>query len=93
MQVSIAYTSSNGEQSWLEMEVDETCTVEQLIEQSGILQRFQEIDLERQKVGIYGKLVKLDQALQEYDRVEIYREITADPNTVPRREITEDEDE
>jgi hypothetical protein len=44
------------------------------------------------KVGIFGKIAKLDRPVQEGDRVEIYRKITADPTTVKRRRTTRDED-
>jgi len=44
------------------------------------------IDLETQKVGVFGRLVKLDAPLRPGDRVEIYRPITCDPQTVPRRD-------
>ena len=43
------------------------------------------IYLKQQKVGIFGKLSKLDTAVKEGDRVEVYRPITADPETVERR--------
>ena len=51
------------------------------------------IDLATQKVGIiFGKIAKLDTALRLGDRIEIYRPITCDPQTVPRRD-GESEDE
>ena len=50
-----------------------------------ILKQFPEIDLEKQKVGIFSKLSKLDAVLSEGDRVEIYRPITCDPKTVQRK--------
>jgi putative ubiquitin-RnfH superfamily antitoxin RatB of RatAB toxin-antitoxin module len=56
-------------------------------------QTFPTIDLETQKVGVFGRLVKLDAALRPGDRVEIYRPITCDPQTVPRRDSTSDDDE
>ena len=43
-----------------------------------------------QKVGVFGKLVKLDAALKPGDRIEIYRGIIADPETVPRRDTEGD---
>jgi len=49
------------------------------IEQSGMLDKFPEIDLTHNKIGIFSKLVQLDTVLQEKDRVEIYRELLADP--------------
>lgn len=47
--------------------------------------QFSEIDLEKNKVGIYGKVSKLDVVLNDGDRVEIYRPIICDPKTVPRK--------
>jgi putative ubiquitin-RnfH superfamily antitoxin RatB of RatAB toxin-antitoxin module len=60
-------------------------TVNDAIQSSGILKRFPAIDLEKQKTGIFGKFVKLDAVLQDGDRVEIYRPLTVDPKTVPKR--------
>jgi putative ubiquitin-RnfH superfamily antitoxin RatB of RatAB toxin-antitoxin module len=76
MKVSVCYTEQ-AMQLWLKLEVDDATTVEQAIHQSGILKRVPAIDLESQKVGIFGKPVKLDRELGEGERVEIYRPITA----------------
>ena len=55
---------------------------------------FPTIDLGTQKVGIFGRLIKLDATLKPGDRIEIYRAITCDPQTVPRRDgVGGDEDE
>lgn len=85
MQISVAY-SEPSEQIWLKTEVSEEATVQQAIEQSGILKLFPGIDLAAQRVGIFGRVVKLDAALRDGDRVEIYRPIVCDPQTVPRRD-------
>lgn len=77
MNVSVSY-AEQSKQLWLQLEVEEETTVQQAIEQSGILQRVPEIDLTAQKVGIFGKVVKLDRKLVEGERVEIYRAITAE---------------
>jgi len=74
-------------QSWLRLEVPDNSTVEQAIQLSGLLARYPEIDLVKQKVGIFGKLAKLDTIVQEGDRVEIYRQITVDPAMVKRRRL------
>lgn len=92
MQVGVAY-SEPVQQIWLRIEVPENCTVQNAIERSGILETFPNIDLSIQKVGIFGKLTKPNATLRPGDRVEIYREIIADPKTVPRRRISEDGDE
>lgn len=91
MQVSVCYSDPN-QQAWLRIEVPDGSTAEAAIQQSGILKMFPSINLEAQKVGVYGKVIKLDAPLQPGDRVEIYRMITCDPATVPRREMAEEED-
>ena len=84
MQVGIAYAESN-QQVWLKVELEDGGTVQDAIEQSGVLDQFPHIDLTRQQVGIFGKIIPLDTKVSEGDRVEIYRLITADPEKVPRR--------
>lgn len=90
MQVGVTY-SEPSQQMWLNIEVPEDSKVEDAIERSGILKHFPHIDLATQKVGVFGKLVKLDTPLKPGDRVEIYRGITCDPQTVPRRDMEEEE--
>lgn len=90
MQIGVAY-SEPGQQVWVNIEVPEASTVADGIERSGILRQFPDIDLKRQKVGVFGRLVKLDTALQAGDRIEIYRAIFADPETVPRRQLDGDD--
>lgn len=78
IQVEVAYGAST-EQALLAVEGDKGMTVREAIERSGILRRYPEIDLEVNKVGIWGKLTKLDGVLDTGDRVEIYRPLIADP--------------
>lgn len=59
-------------------------TVRGAIRASGVLRRFPEIDLSRNRVGIHGSLVTLEQELQAGDRVEIYRPLIRDPKTQRR---------
>jgi putative ubiquitin-RnfH superfamily antitoxin RatB of RatAB toxin-antitoxin module len=89
MQISVAYALPE-KQIWLELSVPDDATVMDAITQSKILSLFPEVNLENQKVGIYGKFCKLETKLKEGDRVEIYRPITADPLTVPRRDSGDD---
>lgn len=86
MNVGICYAEAER-QTWLRLEVPEGSTVQQAIELSGMLNRYPDINLSAQKVGIFGKLSKLDATVKEGDRVEIYRHITADPAQVKRRRI------
>ena len=78
MKVEVAYARPDT-QVILSVNVDETATVNEAIVMSGILEQFDEIDLDKNKVGIFGKLTKLDDGLREKDRVEIYRPLIADP--------------
>lgn len=84
MKVGIAYATP-AKQVWMIVEVEDGATVKDAIDKSGILSQFPEINLETQKVGVFGKVVALDAALEDGVRVEIYRPITADPKTVRRR--------
>ena len=86
MNVGVCYAESER-QTWLRLEVPDGSTVAETIELSGLLKLYPHIDLSTQKVGIFGKLAKLDAAVKEGDRVEIYRQITADPAQVKRRRI------
>ena len=84
MKIGIAYASLKR-QVWFDVEMPDGATIQDAINRSGILKQFPEIDLEKNKVGIYSKLSKLDAVLTDGDRVEIYRPITCDPKTVPRK--------
>lgn len=64
-------------------------TVREAIARSGLLEEFPEIDLARNKVGVFGKLVRLDAPLRERDRVEIYRPLIADPKEIRRQRAAE----
>jgi putative ubiquitin-RnfH superfamily antitoxin RatB of RatAB toxin-antitoxin module len=78
MLVEVAYARPDT-QLILSVDVDETATIKEAIVLSGILDHFPEIDLDKNKVGIFGKITRLDQNLREKDRVEIYRPLIADP--------------
>lgn len=91
MQVSVCY-SEPGQQAWLRIEVADDATAAQAIEQSGILRMFPSIDLEAQRIGVFGKFIQPEAALRAGDRIEIYRPITCDPTTVPRRQFADDDE-
>ncbi len=63
--------------------------VRKAIECSGLLGKYPEIDLTKNKVGIFAKLVKLDAVLRDRDRVEIYRPLLADPKEVRKKRAAE----
>ncbi len=64
-------------------------TAGQAIEASGLLTKHPEIDMSKNKLGIYAKLAKADTALRDRDRVEIYRPLIADPKEVRKQRAAE----
>lgn len=84
IQVEVAYAKPE-EQFIIPVAVSEGATIQQAIELSGILTRFPDIDLTKNKVGIFSKACSLDTPLREKDRVEIYRGLLADPKEVRKR--------
>jgi hypothetical protein len=69
--------------------VSKDISVKEAIELSGILKKFDEIDLNFNQVGIFGKLTTLDMILRDKDRVEIYRPLIADPKEIRRKRAAE----
>jgi hypothetical protein len=78
-----------AQQPLLQVRLAEGATVEDAIRASGVLDAFPEIDLAKNKVGIFSKLVKLDEKVRDRDRVEIYRPLIADPKEVRRKRAEE----
>jgi len=64
-------------------------TVQQAIQASGLIQKYPDIDPTKNKVGIFGKLTKLDTPLRDRDRVEIYRPLIADPKEIRKKRVEE----
>jgi putative ubiquitin-RnfH superfamily antitoxin RatB of RatAB toxin-antitoxin module len=81
--VEVAYATP-ARQDVIEVSARPGATVEQVIQASGMLARFPEIDLTRQRVGIFGEIVHLQDAVHNGDRVEIYRPLVADPKETRR---------
>jgi len=78
-----------AEQFLLQSEVPAGTTIAEAVRISGLLDKHPEIDLEKGKFGIFGKLSKTDTVLREKDRVEIYRPLIADPKEVRRKRAEE----
>ena len=81
MLVEVTYALEK-KQTLLELEVSEGTTLKQAVELSGIIDTYPQIDLTKDKTGIFGKIAKLDTILREKDRIEIYRPLIADPKQV-----------
>ena len=68
-----------------QMNLPEGTTAEQAVKLSGILPQFPEIDLLKNRLGVYGKLVPPATILCNRDRVEIYRPLRVDPKENRRK--------
>ncbi len=66
---------------------DVTFTVKKAIEESGIMQQFPEIDLEKMAVGIFSKVCELGTVVGQNDRVEIYRPLQQHPMDARRNRV------
>lgn len=88
IQIEVAYAKAE-KQEIVELKLPAGSTIQQAVEASGLLQRYPEIELAKAKVGVYGKLARLDTALRERDRVEIYRPLIADPKEVRKQRAAE----
>lgn len=84
IRVEVAFALPD-DQMIISLMVDEGTTVEQAIILSGIIDQYPQIDIPECKVGIFGKLTKLNQPVREDDRIEIYRPLIADPKEVRRK--------
>ena len=81
------------EQITFTVSVEQGATAQQAIEASGILAKYPEIELNKNKLGIYSRLIKLDTVLQDGERVEIYRPLIADPKEMRKRRAVKAKEE
>ncbi len=86
--VEVAYAREQA-QALIPVKGPPGMTLADAIERAGILARFPEIDLGVNKVGIFGKVAKLDQVLASGDRVEIYPPLIADPKQARKQRATD----
>jgi putative ubiquitin-RnfH superfamily antitoxin RatB of RatAB toxin-antitoxin module len=86
--IEVVYARSDRQKA-VPLTLAEGATVQQAIERSGLLAEFPEIDLTRNKLGVWNKLAKPDQVLRDHDRIEIYRPLIADPKEVRKQRAAE----
>lgn len=82
--VGVAYAPP-GKPMHRDLRLPAGSTVGDAIRACGLLALCPEIDMTRNRVGIFGRLVQLDSPLRDGDRVEIYRPLTAEPKDMRRR--------
>ncbi|WAH51808.1 RnfH family protein [Pseudescherichia vulneris] len=92
IRVEVAYALP--EKQYLQrVTLSEGATVEEAINASGLLELRSDIDLAKNKVGIFSRPAKLADAVQDGDRVEIYRPLIADPKELRRKRAEKAGDE
>ena len=86
--IEVIYALAN-QQDIARVSLPEGSTAMQAIEASGLLAKYPEIDLKKNKIGVFAKLAKADTVLRDRDRIEIYRPLIADPKEVRKQRAAE----
>jgi uncharacterized protein len=85
LSVEVIYSPAAGEFDSVSLRLPQGACVRDALQKSGLLARHPQIDLERHKVGVWGKWRGLDEVLRDRDRVEVYRLLRIDPKEARRR--------
>lgn len=88
MQIEVAFALP-AKQRIYALNVDEGTTAREAVGLAPLQVDFPEEDFAARKLGIFGKAVPDKQVLQAGDRVEIYRELIADPKAVRKQRAAE----
>lgn len=82
--VHVAYSPRAGVVDEVALNLPVGATVNDAIRASGLLQRHPQIDLTRQRTGVWGRFRALEATVRDQDRVEIYRPLLVDPKQARR---------
>ena len=83
LQVELIYALPE-QQLLIPLSVADGATLQDAIEQSAIMARYPQLEAKYLRAGIFGREVPLTQPLEQGDRVEIYRLLSADPKAARR---------
>ena len=83
--VQVCYAASPESIHLISLVLPTPATVQDAIEQSGLMSICPELQISTVKTGVFGKLKELSWELHAGDRVEIYRKLLADPMEARRR--------
>jgi len=81
--VEVVYATSR-EQCVIAVDVNPPTTIREAIQESRILERFKEIVLTDENVGIFAYRLPLDHLVEDGDRIEIYRPLVMSPTEARR---------
>ncbi len=85
--IELIYALPN-EQELITIQVEESTQIKEAIIISGILEKYPEINLSNNPVGIFSQKVSLDSKIRQGDRIEIYRPLKIDPKEARRKRVT-----
>lgn len=88
LNIEVCYALAD-KQELVRLRLPAGANLQQALEASGLLAKYPEIDIKKNKFGVYAKLAKLDAPLRDRDRVEIYRPLIADPKEVRKQRAAE----
>ena len=88
MNITLVYSPAARQVFQWQLMVHGDASIEQVVLQSGVLQQFDEVNLNDLTLGIWGKTCSLDQVLKDRDRIEIYRPLRVDPKVARRERFT-----
>ena len=83
IKVEVAYATKTV-QRIIAVEIEAGSTIQMAIDRSGIMHLFPEINLAKQKIGVFSKSQHLHDLVNEGDRIEIYRPLSIDPKEARR---------
>ncbi|MCG8379468.1 MAG: RnfH family protein [Proteobacteria bacterium] len=89
LHIEVCYALKDDFYSHL-MKVPEGTTIEDAIRHSGVLEEFPEIDLEKNKVGVFSEIRSLADLVAEGARIEIYRPLKMDPKEARRLRVEQE---
>ncbi len=70
-------------------DISDNPSILEVINKSGILDYYPQINLNINPIGINSELKKLDDVVKPFDRIEIYRPLVKDPMTARRMRAKE----
>jgi putative ubiquitin-RnfH superfamily antitoxin RatB of RatAB toxin-antitoxin module len=83
IRVSVAVALADR-QEVIEVELGEGATVQDAIAAARLPERFPQIDAAKLKAGVWSRVARPATMLRDGDRVELYRELAADPKEARR---------
>lgn len=82
--VEVVYATPQ-EQVLIPLKIPANTTLRQAIQLSAIFDRFPHLDSATVKIGVFSQIADGDKLAEAGDRIEIYRELLADPKTARRQ--------